>query len=186
MQPESGDVTKLLQLVRDGDEEAKSRLMRLVYPELRRRANRQMRWERPGHTLQATALVNEVWLRLNGQDKDWKNRVHFFAVSAQIMRQVLVDYARQHRAARRGGGIPAADLDDAIGATDWHPEKMLALDEALTRLAKWEPRQSRVVELRFFAGLSEEETAEALDISVRTVKRDWSVARAWLYANIGK
>src|SRR5262245_46436293 len=109
MQPEPGDVTKLLQLVRDGDEDAKSRLMRLVYPDLRRTAYRQMRRERASHTLQATALVNEVWLRLNSQDKDWKNRVHFFAVSAQIMRQVLVDYARQHRAARRGGGIPSAD-----------------------------------------------------------------------------
>jgi RNA polymerase sigma factor (TIGR02999 family) len=186
MQPGPANITKLLIAIRDGDGEGKARLAELIYPELHRIALRNMHRERRGHTLQATALVNEAWLRLNRQDKDWKNRAHFFAVAAQIMRQILVDYARQHRADRRGGGVPAVDLDEVQELGVFRSEKMLALDEALSRLAEWEPRQSRVVELRFFGGLSEEEIADVLGISPRTVKRYWSLARAWLYAQIGK
>lgn len=186
MQPRNGDLTQLLLSVRHGNADARSRLIDLVFPELRRIAFLHMRRERAGHTLQATALVNELWLRLSGQNKDWKNRAHFFAVAAQLMRQILVDYARHHRAARRGGGAPVADLKEVPTIADSRSEKMLALDEALSRLAEWEPRQSRVVELRFFGGLSEGEIADVLGISTRTVKRDWSTARAWLYAEIGK
>jgi RNA polymerase sigma factor (TIGR02999 family) len=186
MQPEPENVTQLLAALRDGNSGARTRLIEMVYPELRRIALRHMQRERPGHTLQATALVNEAWLRLNRQDKDWKNRAHFFAVAAQVMRQILVDYARQHRAARRGGGVAAEMLDECRQAGTLPSDKILALDEALSRLAEWGPRQSRVVELRFFGGLSEEETGEVLEISTRTVKRDWKLARAWLYAQIGK
>lgn len=186
MRIQPGEITQLLTAVRDGNPEAKIRLIEVIYPELRRIAQRLMNGERAGHTLQATALVNEAWERLNRQDPDWKNRAHFFAVAAQLMRQILVDYARRHKAARRGGGAVRVDLDNCLLGTDAISEKMLALDEALSRLAELEPRQSQVVELRFFSGLTEEEVAEVLGVSVRTVKRDWKVARAWLYAEIGK
>ena len=186
MQPERDDITRLLLAARGGDDDARSKLIDLIYPELRQLAHRHMARERSGHTLQATALINEAWIRLNRQNNDWKNRTHFFAAAAQTMRHILVDYARQHKAARRGGGADPLHLDELPLAADLKAEKLLALDEALSRLSEWQPRQCQVVELRFFAGMSEEESAEALGVSPRTVKRDWRAARDWLYSQIGK
>jgi len=186
MEPGSGEVTRLLAAAREGDSACQERVVELIYPELRRIARRHMGTERAGHTLQPTALVNEAWLRLSRQDKDWQNRIHFFAVAAQVMRQILVDYARQHRAGRRNNGQPHLNLEDVPLISEIKSEKLLALDEALSRLQQWDARQSRVVELRFFGGLTEEEISQVLGVSARTVKRDWSIARAWLYAEIGK
>ena len=180
-----GEVTNLLIELKNGNREAESRLMPLVYGELRRLAGLYMRGERPGHTLQATALVHEAYLRLVGyEDVDWQNRAHFFGVAANLMRRILVDHARAKQAKKRGGGDQKVSLDQAVLVRPEAPEQFLALDEALERLAKRDPRQARIVELRYFGGLSEEETAEVLEISVRTVKRDWSVARAWLYQQL--
>jgi len=180
-----GEVTNLLIELKNGNREAESRLMPLVYGELRRLAGLYMRGERPGHTLQATALVHEAYLRLVGyEDVDWQNRAHFFGVAANLMRRILVDHARAKQAKKRGGGDQKVSLDQAVLVRPEAPEQFLALDEALERLAKRDPRQARIVELRYFGGLSEEETAEVLQISVRTVKRDWSVARAWLYQQL--
>ena len=165
-----------------GDSAARERLVPIVYEELRRPAHHYMRAERDGHTLQTTALVNEVYLRLAGIDGlRWRDRAHFFAMAATLMRRVLVDYARQRgRDKRGGGGVLVTSLDEHAMA----PERavdVVALDEALERLASVDPQQSRVVELRFFAGLSVKETAEALGISSATVKRDWATAKLWLY-----
>jgi RNA polymerase sigma-70 factor, ECF subfamily len=165
-----------------GDSAARERLVPIVYEELRRLAHHYMRAERDGHTLQTTALVNEVYLRLAGIDGlRWRDRAHFFAMAATLMRRVLVDYARQRgRDKRGGGGVLVTSLDENAMA----PERavdVVALDEALERLASVDPQQSRVVELRFFAGLSVKETAEALGISPATVKRDWATAKLWLY-----
>jgi RNA polymerase sigma factor (TIGR02999 family) len=180
-----GQITALLGQLRKGNREAESRLMPLVYSELRKLARRYMRAERPDHTLQATALVNEAYLRLVGQTGiDWQNRAHFYGIAAQMMRRVLVDHARAHRAEKRGAGGPKISLSAAEEFTKGSDTELLALDEMLNRLSSIDPRQSRVVELRFFGGLSEEETAETLGISVRTVKRDWNVARAWLYREL--
>jgi len=180
-----GEVTNLLIELKNGNREAESRLMPLVYHELRRLASRYMRGERPGHTLQATALVHEAYLRLVGhEDVDWQNRAHFFGVAANLMRRILVDHARAKQAKKRGGGDQKVSLDVAVLVRPEAPEQFLALDEALERLAKRDPRQARIVELRYFGGLSEEEAAEILEVSVRTVKRDWSVARAWLYQQL--
>jgi len=180
-----GEVTNLLIELKNGNRDAESRLMPLVYGELRRLAGLYMRGERPGHTLQATALVHEAYLRLVGhEDVDWQNRAHFFGVAANLMRRILVDHARAKQAKKRGGGDQKVSLDQAVLVRPEAPEQFLALDEALERLAKRDPRQARIVELRYFGGLSEEETAEVLQISVRTVKRDWSVARAWLYQQL--
>jgi len=180
-----GEVTNLLIELKNGNRDAESRLMPLVYGELRRLAGLYMRGERPGHTLQATALVHEAYLRLVGyEDVDWQNRAHFFGVAANLMRRILVDHARAKQAKKRGGGDQKVSLDQAVLVRPEAPEQFLALDEALERLAKRDPRQARIVELRYFGGLSEEETAEVLEISVRTVKRDWSVARAWLYQQL--
>ena len=180
-----GEVTNLLIELKNGNREAESRLMPLVYGELRRLAGLYMRGERPGHTLQATALVHEAYLRLVGyEDVDWQNRAHFFGVAANLMRRILVDHARAKQAKKRGGGDQKVSLDQAVLVRPEAPEQFLALDEALERLAKRDPRQARIVELRYFGGLSEEETAEVLEISVRTVKRDWNVARAWLYQQL--
>jgi RNA polymerase sigma factor (TIGR02999 family) len=178
-------VTNLLIELKNGNRDAESRLMPLVYGELRRLAGHYMRGEGPGHTLQATALVHEAYLRLVGYDNvDWQNRAHFFGVAANLMRRILVDHARAKQAKKRGGGDQKVSLDQAVLVRPEAPEQFLALDEALERLAKRDPRQARIVELRYFGGLSEEETAEVLEISVRTVKRDWSVARAWLYQQL--
>jgi RNA polymerase sigma factor (TIGR02999 family) len=177
----TGEVTRLLAQVRSGDAEAPERLIALVYAELRKLAARHMRRERPGHTLQATALVHEAYLRLVGQrEVEWQNRAHFFAIAAQVMRRILLDYARQRRALKRGGMDKRITLDDALSISDDHLDQILSLDESLRKLALKDPAQSRLVELRFFAGMTVEETSEALGISTATVKREWSHAKAWL------
>lgn len=176
------DLTGLLLEWREGDKAALDRLTPLVYDELRRIAHRYVQRERDGHTLQTTALVNEVYLRLAGQQKiDWQNRAHFFAVTAQVMRHILIDYARRRRQAKHGGDARQVSLDDAAVMSQGRAAELIALDEALDELAKLDHRKSRVVELRYFGGLSLEETAEVLEISVMTVRRDWRAAKAWLY-----
>ncbi|MGI8988109.1 MAG: sigma-70 family RNA polymerase sigma factor [Bryobacteraceae bacterium] len=180
-----GEITRLLGELKSGRREAADVLMPMVYRELRRLAASHMRRERPDHTLQATALVNEVYLRLVQQQKvDWRNRAHFFGVAAGLMRRILVDHARAHRADRRGGGAQKLQLNEAIAFDESQSDDLVALDDALSRLETWDPRQSRIVELLFFGGLTQEEAAEVLGISVRTVKRDWSVARAWLHGEM--
>lgn len=182
---EAGSITHLLEQLRAGDQQAESRLMRAVYPKLRRIARRHLRAEHPGHTLQATALVNEAYLRLVGQmDKDWKNRSHFFAVAASLIRRILVDHARYRKAQKRDGGMRRIELTDGLAISEDRLDEVLMIHEALERLAAWDPRQCRVVELRFFAGLSDEEVAEAIGVTPRTVKRDWKIARAWLHGEL--
>jgi len=184
----SGEITRLLAEIRGGNDQAQSQLIPLVYQELRRLARQYMRRERPSHTLQPTALVHEAYLRLMGQQSgvQWENRTHFFAVAARVMRRVLVDHARAHRAEKRGGEEPKLAVDDAPVFSGLTRAELLDLDQALERLAERDPRQAHIVELRFFGGLSESETAELLEISTRTVKRDWSLARAWLYREISE
>jgi RNA polymerase sigma factor (TIGR02999 family) len=166
------------------DPAARERLVPIVYEELRRLAHHYMRGERPGHTLQTTALVNEVYIRLAGVDAlRWRDRAHFFAMAATLMRRVLVDYARQRGREKRGAGLPVAVLGDNAIAPQ-APVDIVALDDALERLAAVDPQQGRVVELRFFAGLSVEETAQVLGISPATVKRDWATAKLWLYTRL--
>jgi RNA polymerase sigma factor (TIGR02999 family) len=175
----------LLSRLAVGDRSAESSLIEAVYPELRRIAARQLRSERDDHALQATALVNEAYLRLVGrQNIDWRNRAHFFGVAAQAMRRILVDYARSLGAQKRGGGKAALPFDEAMVFSRDRATEVIAVHEALTRLAVRNEEASRVVELRFFAGLSVEETAEALQISTRSVKRKWAFARAWLHAQL--
>ena len=179
-QSSSNLVTELLAKWRAGDQEALEKLVPLVYDELRRVAHRYLRHERPDHTLQSTALVHEAYLRLQKQGaKEFENRAHFFAISAQLMRQILVEHARRRLATKRAGGHRLA-LDDTIGFAKSKSVDMVSLDEALNGLARLDPRQSRVVELRFFGGLSVEETSSVLGISPATVKRDWMTARVWL------
>ncbi len=181
------DVTQLLVRLKSGDARALDRLMPLVHDELRRLARARMRNERGSHTLQATALAHEAYLRLVDLDRiDWRGRAHFFAVASGVMRRILIDHARRRRAARRGGGAEHVAFDDALQAADTRPEALVALDEALERLAALDGRQARIVELRFFGGLSVEETGEVLGVSARTVKREWAVARAWLRAELGR
>jgi RNA polymerase sigma factor (TIGR02999 family) len=181
-----GEVTVLLADMKAGREDALARLIPLLYAELRRLAGRYMRDERAGHTLQPTALVHEAFLRLAGQDRaNWQNRAQFIGIAGQLMRRILVDHARKRRAAKRGAAL--VTLDEAIEtqcAVVTRPEEILAVDEALTRLAQFDAQQARVVELRYFAGLAAEETAEALGVSLRTVERDWSMAKAWLRAEL--
>ena len=166
---------------RGGDQEALDRLVPLVYAELRRLAHGYMRGERPGHSLQTTALIHEAYLRLvDAPQMRWQNRAHFFAVSAQVMRRVLVDVARAERSLKRGGDCVHVAFDEALVVTqEQHPD-LIALDEALTELAAMDPRKSRVVELRFFGGLTAEETAEVLSLAPDTVLRDWQLAKVWL------
>ena len=176
-------VTELLLRWNDGDGTARDQLMELVQVELRRVAGRQLSGERSNHTLQPTALVNEAYLRLIDQNRvRWQNRAHFFAIAARLMRRILVDHARRQRAGKRGGGALALTLSDApgIGGVGQNVDLVL-LDDALAELAEQDPRMAEVVELRFFGGLTVEETAEALSLSTATVKREWSTARAWLY-----
>lgn len=181
-QPTGGDVTALLRLWSNGDEQAFDRLIPLVYEELHRMALRYLAGERPNVSLQATALVNEVCLRLLGWDQArWQNRRHFFGVSAQMMRRVLVDIARRRMADRRGAGAVRVPLDAIELPASERDTDLVAIDRALENLAVEHARKARVVELRFFAGLSMEETAELLGISVRTAHSDWAFARAWLY-----
>lgn len=181
------EVSLLLQGWRSGDRQALDALLPLVYGELRRLAHYQLRKERPDHTLQSAALVHEAYLRLIGLNvPDWESRTHFFAIAAQLMRQILVDYARRHKAAKRGGSICKLSLDDAATASRREDVDVVALDDALKALARLDPRQSRVVELRFFAGLSLQEISEATEIAPATVQRDWTAARAWLYREISR
>ena len=179
------DVTGLLLSWRQGDAEALDRLVPLVYDELRVVARRHLQRERPGHALQATALVHEVYLRLADVDRlTLKNRTHFFAVAAKLMRRILVDHARRQHADKRGGGVTMLSLDDASPAAQPPGVDVLALDQALEALSAIDARQAGVVELRFFAGLNIDETAEALGISPATVEREWAMAKAWLYRRL--
>jgi RNA polymerase sigma factor (TIGR02999 family) len=180
-----GEVTRLLLEVKRGDKDAEGRLIPLVYKELRRIAAHHLRREAPNHSLQPTALVHEAYLRLiDIREIDWQSRSHFFAVSATLMRRILVDHARASSAHKRGNGWDAISLNDAILPSPERAPEILALDEALNRLAELDQRQSKIVELRFFAGMSEEETGCALGISARTVKRDWRIAKAWLFREL--
>jgi RNA polymerase sigma-70 factor (ECF subfamily) len=180
-----GDVSVLLRAWSDGDQNALDKLAPIVYDELRRLARYYLQGERPGHSLQATALVNEAYLRLVDYKRmRWGNRAHFFAVSAQLMRRILVDHARRHNL-KRGGAVQHVELEDVAVVGGDRAENLVALDDALQSLARMDARKARVVELRFFGGLSVEETAEVLQISPVTVMRDWSSARAWLYREIG-
>jgi RNA polymerase sigma factor (TIGR02999 family) len=174
-------VSELLVNWGQGDQDAREALIPLVYGELRRLARHYLRGERPDHTLQSAALVNEAYLRLVRQEPPrWQNRAHFFGVAAQLMRQILVDHARNHQAAKRGAGVPRLTLDPEIALPQKREIDLVALDDALNRLANLDPQQSRLIELRFFGGLSIEETSEVLSISPATVKREWATARAWL------
>src|SRR6266480_4178498 len=175
-------VTELLTRWSDGDEAALAELTPLVYEELRRLAHRQMGAERPNHTLQTTALVNEAYLRLASQSNPrWQNRAHFFAVAARAMRRILVSYARSQRSQKRGGGAPNMELDEAALVSPEESQEILDLHEALERLAALDSRKAQVVELKYFGGLNHDEIAEVLKISTVTVRRDWVFAKAWLY-----
>ena len=183
----SSEVTQLLVRWQDGDSQALEALIPLVYRELRSVAHRYLNNERPGHTLQSTALVHEVYVRMIQQEfPRWQNRAHFFGVAAQLMRQILVDYARSRRAAKRGGDICRLSLDEAAEQPQPIDVDIIALDDALKNLSDMDPQQSRVVELKFFAGLSIEDTSEVLGISPSTVKRQWITARAWLYRELNE
>ena len=180
----SEDVSTLLQAWSAGDQKALDRLTPIVYHELHRIARRYMRGEHTGHSLQATALVNEAYLRLVDYKRmRWQNRAHFFAVSAQLMRRILVDRARRHNL-KRGAGYEQISLDDTAALDKPAGEDLVALDDALTALAQFDPRKARVIELRFFGGLSVQETADVLNVSAMTVMRDWSTARTWLYGEM--
>ena len=179
--PSGSDITQLLRAWNGGDESALEKLMPIVYGELHRMARRYMAHESPDHTLQTSALVNEAYLRLvDAANANWQNRVHFFAVSAQAMRRILVDWARSRGALKRGGDVRPLQLDDALAVTEEQPVGLVALDDALKALAAMDPRKSQVVELHFFGGLNLEETAEVLKVSSDTVLRDWKLAKSWL------
>jgi len=181
------DVTLLLKNWRDGNRAALDELTPVVYDELRRLASSYMRRERSDHTLQSTALVNEAFLKLCDQRQvEWKNRAHFFGIAAQMIRRILVDHARAHKAEKRGGGIGALSLDEAIGVPEKRDLEVLSLNDALEALQELDPKQARIVELRFFTGLSIEETAEVVGVSPATVKREWVAARAWLFREISR
>jgi len=183
----SNPVTELLVRWRDGDKAALDALMPLVYSELRRIANRYLQGERSDHTLQSTALVHEAYVRLTSQQlPQWQNRAHFFEVAAQLMRQILVDHARSYRASKRGGEFYKLALDDAEDQEKPIDVDIVALDDALKSLTAMDAQQAKVVELKFFGGLSNEDTAEALGISTSTVKRDWTTARAWLFRELNR
>jgi RNA polymerase sigma-70 factor (ECF subfamily) len=185
MDAEKGEVTLLLKAMANGDAEAAGSLFPLVYAELHRLAKAYMRRERAGHTLQPTALINEAYMRLAKEDVDWNNRQHFIAIAANVMRRVLVDYARAHNADQRGGGgLQRVEMQDEFAISPEKLEEVTLLDEALKNLEKQNPRQAKVVELRYFGGLSVEEIAALLDVSPRSVKRDWSLARIWLFGEL--
>ena len=178
----SGEVTRLLRAWREGENSALDRLIPLVHTELRRIAHRYMRKERAGHTLQTSALVNEAYLRLVGaQEIAWQNRAHFLAISSNLMRRILVDLAREKHARKRGGDNGPIALDEEMFAGSRRSPDLIALDDALSELAKVDQRKCRVIEMRFFGGLSEAEMAEALEVSPETVRRDWRLAKAWLF-----
>ena len=181
---ETGEVTRILSEVRRGSREALEELIPVVYQELRRLAAHYMQQERPEHTLQATELVHEAYLRLVGRENaDWQNRAHFFGAAAQVMRSLLVDHARARQRAKRGGGY-ALQLNEALTVAAVKSDELLAIEEALERLCEIDPRQGRIVELRYFGGLSVEEVAEVLGISERTVKREWQMAKVWIHAEV--
>jgi RNA polymerase sigma factor (TIGR02999 family) len=184
----SRPITQLLNQLSTGDQTAADRLIPLVLTELQQIAGHYMRTERRGHTLQPTALVNEAFLRLvGGAGVDWKSRAHFFAVAAHVMRRILIDHARLKRTEKRGGGdLRNVTIEENVVFSYHDPVELLSIDEALNRLAEFDARQCRIVELRFFAGLSVEETAEILQISGRTVKREWNLARAWLHGELSR
>ena len=184
---QDGEITELLAAWREGDETSLERLLPLVETELRRLARGYMRRENPNHTLQTTALVNEAFLKLVDQTRiSWQNRAQFFGVCAQIMRRILINHARERRAAKRGGDVEVVCLDDAHVISPEKSEMLLALDEALERLAEFDPNKSRIVELRYFGGLTIEETAEVLGISPPTVSLHWRLARAWLREELSR
>jgi RNA polymerase sigma factor (TIGR02999 family) len=183
--PGTEEVTRLLLEWRGGNEAAMQRLLPVIYGELRRLAAWCMRQERPGHTLQATALVHEAYLKLVAEPgRDWQSRAHFFAVAANVMRNILVDYARARRADKRGGGREVLHLDEALTIAAVHSKDLVALEECLVRLEKLDSRAARIVELRWFAGLGVDEVAALLSVSPKTVKRDWAAAKAWLQGEL--
>jgi RNA polymerase sigma-70 factor (ECF subfamily) len=183
----ANDITALLVAWAQGDEAALQQLIPLVHRELRQIARRCLKGERPGHTLQPTALVNEAYLRLvDVRRVSWQNRTHFFAMSARLMRRVLVDFARSRQYQKRGGGVMKVSLDEAHGVSTERGQDLVALDEALTTLSAVDERKARVIEMRFFGGLTVEETAAVLDVSRETVLRDWRLARAWLMQQLLK
>lgn len=184
MDEQKHDVTRALHQVAEGDREAEDLLWQLTYDELRRIAKAHLRRESPNHTLTATSLVHEAYLRLSDQKVRWQNRSHFFGVASQACRRVLVDHARQRLAQKRGGGAVAVTMSDHLVVSDDRTEEILAVNRALERLAAVDERLCRVVEYRYFGGLSEEETAEALDISTRTVRREWVKAKGWLFEEL--
>jgi RNA polymerase sigma-70 factor, ECF subfamily len=185
MDSDREDVTVLLSQLSKGNEAAASKLIPLVYAELRRLASGYMRRERTDHTLQATALVHEAYLKLVEQRSvDWQSRAHFFGIAAQVMRRILVDHARGHLREKRGGGQRLVPIDEVLVFAPEQSLELVKLDQSLERLSKLDPRQGKIVELRFFGGLTVEQTAELLGISPKTVKRDWSMAKAWLHGDL--
>ena len=181
----SGEITRLLGAFGNGEPEAESRLMKLTYRELRKIAAGHLRRERSARSLQTTDLVHEAYLRLVDQAATpWRDRAHFFQIAAHVMRQILVDRARKRHAGKRGGGVVQISLDRALDIAEAQPEDLLVLEEALTRLEQVDSRQCQVVEMRFFAGMSEDEIAAVLGVSARTVNREWRMARAWLYKEV--
>jgi RNA polymerase sigma factor (TIGR02999 family) len=187
MEPPAIQITQLLQSWSHGDEAAIDKLMPLVYDELHRMARRYMSNEKPDHTLQTTALVNEAYLRLvDASGANWQNRSHFFAVSAQVMRRILVDWARSRHAAKRGNDVPALELDEALAVPIKTGTDIVAVDDALKALTLFDSRKSQIVELRFFGGLSGKETAAVLKVSEETVHRDWRLAKSWLRRELGR
>ena len=183
----NADVTQLLVSWSNGNQAALEQLMPLVYGELHRLASAYLRRERPDHTLQSTALVHEAFMKLVNQNEvEWRNRAHFYGIAAHMIRRILVDYARSHHAEKRGSGAVKLALDEALGVPQKSELDLLGLNDALDRLAEMDPRQNRIVELRFFAGLSIEETAEVMQVSPATIKREWNSARAWLYRELSR
>jgi RNA polymerase sigma factor (TIGR02999 family) len=185
--PSQQDVTRLLVRLTDGDRGVLDELLPVVYGELRKLASSYLRRERVGHTLQPTALVHEAYMRLVDQTQvQWQNRAHFFGVAAQMMRRILVDHARAHEAEKRGGEFQKLSLDENIDVSGERDVNLVALDDALNLLAEIDPQKMKIVELRFFGGLSVEETAEVLGVSAPTVKRQWRMAKAWLYGQVNR
>ena len=184
MENDGGQVTQLLKAMHAGDKQAAENLLPLVYSELHRLAKGYMRRERPDHTLQATALINEAYLRLVGEDIDWNSRAHFIGLAANVMRRVLVDYARSRNAEQRGGGLQRVEMQEELAISPEKLDEVEELDVALKKLELENPRQARVVELRYFGGLSVEQIGALLEIAPRSVKRDWALARIWLFREL--
>lgn len=181
-----GEISQLLEAIRSGDRTAESALVVKVYPELRRIASGLMGRERMDHVLQTTALVHEAYLRLGGQLGNWRNRAHFFAVASHVMRRVLVDYARQRQSLKRGGNVMPVELDEDLRADVSNPDELIYVDGVLDRLCGFDQRQGRIAEMKIFSGMTDQEIADVLTVSVRTVKQDWSMARAWLHGELSR